>query len=62
MEQKVSENLRGLMDENWLVFTDGVYSSHISLHQGQMQLNDRQVDPLQQFMSQMPQAGAAAGP
>ncbi|HEY9050439.1 MAG TPA: DUF945 family protein [Gammaproteobacteria bacterium] len=53
--QKVSENLQGLLDENWLTFNNGVYSSSISLHQGQMMLNNKQVDPLAQIMSQMSQ-------
>jgi len=59
LDQKVNENLQGMVDENWLTINDGVYSSHISLHQGQMQLNGKLVDPLQQFKSQMP-AGAGA--
>jgi uncharacterized protein YdgA (DUF945 family) len=59
LEQKVNENLQGMIDENWLTINDGVYSSHISLHQGQMQLNGKLVDPLQQFMSQMPAPGGA---
>lgn len=55
ISQKVSENLQGLLDENWLTFNNGVYSSNISLHQGQMMLNNKQVDPLAQIMSQMSQ-------
>jgi hypothetical protein len=63
MEQKVGENLRGLVDENWLIFNEGVYSSHISMSQGQMLLNDRQVDPLSQLMPQMaPPSGAGPTP
>ena len=62
LDQKVNENLQGMIDENWLTLKDGVYSSHISLHQGQMQLNDKLVDPLQQFMSQMPAPGGAPTP
>ena len=60
MEQKVSENLQGLIGESWLVYNDGVYTSRIGLHQGQMQLNDKQVDPMQQIMSQMAPPGDAA--
>ncbi len=59
MEQKVRENLRGLVDENWLTFNEGIYSSHITMSQGQMQLNDRLVDPLKQFMPQMASPGGA---
>ena len=53
MEQKVSENLRGMLDEKWLSFNDGVYTSHITLQQGQMEINGRAMDPMQQIMSQM---------
>jgi uncharacterized protein YdgA (DUF945 family) len=60
MDQKVSENLKGLVDENWLVFADEKYSSHIKLHQGLMTMNDKQVDPMAQIMSQMGGAPAPA--
>ncbi|MCW9012933.1 MAG: YdgA family protein [Gammaproteobacteria bacterium] len=53
LEQKVTENLQGMLDENWLKFADGIYKSQISLHQGLMTLNDKSVDPMQQIMSQM---------
>ena len=62
VDQKVNENLQGMIDENWLTLEDGVYSSHISLRQGQMQLNGTLVDPLQQFMSQMPAPSGADVP
>ncbi|TNF37408.1 MAG: DUF945 domain-containing protein [Gammaproteobacteria bacterium] len=53
MEQKVTENLQGMLDESWLTYNGSVYSSALSLHQGQMMLNGKQVDPLAQIMSQM---------
>lgn len=53
MEQKVTENLKGLVDENWLVLKDKKYSSHISLNKGEMLLNGTAVNPLEQFMPQM---------
>ena len=53
LEQKVTENLQGMLDENWLVFENGTYKSDISLQQGVMTLNDKSVDPMQQIMSQM---------
>ena len=53
MDQKVNENLRGLLSENWLVFEDGIYSSQISLHNGEMIMNNQSVDAMSQLMSQM---------
>ncbi len=53
MDQKVNENLRGLLSENWLVFEDGIYSSQISLHNGEMVMNNQSVDVMSQLMSQM---------
>ena len=53
MSQKVDENLKGLIDENWLIYTDVKYSSRITLQQGMMTINNKQVDPMAQIMSQM---------
>ncbi|MDH5484963.1 MAG: YdgA family protein [Gammaproteobacteria bacterium] len=53
MAQKVNENLQGLIDEGLLVSGDGVYTSNIVLKQGQMLMNGRSVDPMQQIMSSM---------
>ncbi|MFW2372136.1 MAG: DUF945 family protein, partial [Gammaproteobacteria bacterium] len=53
MQRKVSENIKAMMDENWIVFEDEIYSSQISMHQGQMVMNSKQVDPMAQIMSQM---------
>lgn len=53
MDQKVNENLRGLLSENWLVYEDGIYSSQISLHNGEMIMNNQSVDAMSQLMSQM---------
>lgn len=53
MQRKVAENIRTMMNENWLIFEDEIYSSQISMHQGQMVLNNKQVDPMTQLMSQM---------
>jgi len=58
MAQKVEENLKGLVDENWLTYADGKYSSRIKLQEGLMMVNDKEVDPMAQMMSQM---GAGAG-
>ena len=58
MPQKVNENLKGLVDENWLIYGQNKYASLIKLQQGLMTINDKQVDPLAQIMSQM--GGAAA--
>lgn len=53
MQRKVRENIKAMMDENWIVFEDEIYSSQISMHQGQMVMNNKQVDPMAQIMSQM---------
>ena len=53
VDQKVSENIRGLLDEDWLRVEDGVYESNLSFHQGQMLLNGKAIDPVAHFMSQM---------
>ncbi len=62
MEQKVSENIQGMIDESWLVMNEGVYISKISMHQGELLINNKPVDPMQQIMSSMGEAegGAAA--
>jgi uncharacterized protein YdgA (DUF945 family) len=51
IDQKVSENIQGMLDENWLVSNEGVYESKISMHQGELIINDKPVDPMQQIMS-----------
>ncbi|MCW8911455.1 MAG: YdgA family protein [Gammaproteobacteria bacterium] len=53
VEQKVNENIRGLLDEDWLTVEDRVYHSNLSFHQGQMLLNGKSIDPVAHFMSQM---------
>ncbi len=60
MDQKVSENIQGMLDENWLVRNDSVYLSKISMHQGELLINDKPVDPMQQVMSSM--GGEVAAP
>ncbi|MDH5734598.1 MAG: YdgA family protein [Gammaproteobacteria bacterium] len=57
IDQKVSENIQGLLDEDWLVKDNSVYQSHISFHQGQMLLNGKPVDPIAHLMSQMAAPG-----
>jgi|GEM_PF-1676538 len=53
IEQQVKENIQGMLDENWLVLNEGVYMSSISMHQGELIINDKSVDPMQQMMSTM---------
>lgn len=53
MQRKVDENIRAMIAENWIVFEDEIYSSQISMHEGQMMMNSKQVDPMAQIMSQM---------
>ncbi|MCW9046537.1 MAG: YdgA family protein [Gammaproteobacteria bacterium] len=57
LEQKVAENIQGMLDENWLVMNEGVYLSKISMHQGELIINEKAVDPMKQIMSSM--GGAA---
>jgi len=59
LDQKVSENIQGMLDENWLLMNEGVYLSKISMHQGELMINDKPVDPMQQIMSSM--GGGAGG-
>jgi len=60
MNQRVSENIQGMLDENWLVMNEGVYLSKISMHQGELLINDKPVDPMQQIMSSMGDSKAAS--
>jgi len=53
LQKKVSENIQGMLDENWLVMNEGIYLSKISMHQGELIINDKPVDPMQQIMSSM---------
>lgn len=53
MQRKVNQNIRAMIAENWIVFEDEIYSSQISMHEGQMVMNNKQVDPMTQFMSSM---------
>jgi uncharacterized protein YdgA (DUF945 family) len=53
IEQRVTDNLKDLLNESWLTFIDGKYKSKISLQQGQMLMNGKAVDPMEQIMSQM---------
>ena len=53
LQRKVNQNIRALLQENWIVFEDEIYSSQISMHEGQMVMNNKQVDPMTQIMSQM---------
>ncbi len=53
VDQKVSENIKGMLDENWLILNEGVYLSKISMHEGALLINDKPVDPMQQIMSSM---------
>ena len=58
LQQKVSENLQGMLDEQWLVVNEGVYLSKISMHKGELLINDQPVDPMKQIMSTMGTVGA----
>ena len=58
IEQKVSENIQGMLDENWLVLSEGIYLTKVSMRQGELIVNDKAIDPMQQIMSTM--GGGAA--
>ncbi len=58
LDQKVSENIQGMLDENWMIMNEGVYLSKISMHQGELTINDKSVDPMEQIMSSMGGEGA----
>jgi uncharacterized protein YdgA (DUF945 family) len=51
MSKKVDDNLRALMEVNWLVKDEGIYLSKISMRKGELLINDISVDALQQIMS-----------
>jgi len=51
MSKKIDENLKSLVDVNWLVKEEGVYSSKISMRQGELLINETSVDAMQQIMS-----------
>ena len=53
IKQKVAENIKGLLDENWLSFEAGQYKSKIKLQQGILNVNGMQLDPMTQILSQM---------
>jgi len=53
LSQKVSENIQGMLDENWLVNVENVYLSKITMRQGELLINDKPVDPMEKIMSSM---------
>lgn len=61
-EQKIKDNIDAMISESWLVMNEGVYISNVSMHQGELVLNGKPVDPMQQIMSTMGGAGAQAAP
>ncbi len=53
MDQKITASIQGMIDENWLKESVRGYSSKISMHQGELLINEKPVDPVQQIMSSM---------
>ncbi|VAW70530.1 hypothetical protein MNBD_GAMMA09-2203 [hydrothermal vent metagenome] len=53
LNQRVSENIQGMVSDNWLKRSAGGYVSKISMHDGQLLINEKAVDPMQQIMSTM---------
>lgn len=50
---QISQNIKSLVDESWLVMNEGVFISNVSMHQGELLINGKPVDPMQQIMSTM---------
>jgi len=53
LNQRVSENIQGMVSDNWLKRSAGGYVSKVSMHDGQLLINEKAVDPMQQIMSTM---------
>jgi len=51
MSRMVDENLRLLQRENWLLLDNETYRSRIAMHNGELQINGKTMDPLKAFMS-----------
>lgn len=51
MSKMVDENLALLQRENWLLLDSDLYRSTISMHDGQLQINGKTMDPVKTFMS-----------
>jgi uncharacterized protein YdgA (DUF945 family) len=50
MGRMVDENLLLLQQENWLELDNELYRSKIAMHNGQLQINGKAMDPLKAFM------------
>jgi uncharacterized protein YdgA (DUF945 family) len=50
MSRMVDENLMLLQQENWLLLENEVYRSRIAMHNGELQINGKTMDPLKTFM------------
>jgi len=53
VDQKIAANIQDLIDRNWLKESVRGYSSKVSMHQGELLINEKPVDPVQQIMSSM---------
>lgn len=53
IDQKVVASIQDMIDGNWLKESVRGYSSKISMHQGELLINEKPVDPMQQIMSSM---------
>lgn len=58
LNRKIDQNIKSIVDESWLVMNEGVYMSNISMQQGELMINGKSVDPMQQIMSTMGAGGA----
>ncbi|HED36257.1 MAG TPA: DUF945 domain-containing protein [Gammaproteobacteria bacterium] len=53
VDQKVAVNIQDMIDRNWLKESVQGYNSKVSMHQGELLINEKPVDPMQQIMSSM---------
>jgi len=60
LNRQIDTSINALVSESWLVMNEGVFISNISMHQGELLINGKPIDPMQQIMSTMGGAEAAS--
>ncbi len=53
LNQRISEKIQGMVSDNWLKKSADSYVSKINMHDGELLINGKAVDPMQQIMSTM---------
>jgi len=61
VSRAVDRNINDMVSESWFVLNEGVFISNVSMHQGELLINGKPIDPMQQIMSSMG-GGAPAAP